>query len=271
MAGPLVRAKRTDGVTVQAQAVMVVGGEPIGNIWVRDGLAGAAQAFALPLPALDLHVSDADTPPQAFRRLLYPSLVSAVRSASAPRRSVGETAARVWDSVRQSVEAHLGHRPIVSVPEGLGFAEWLADECDVRIVCLVSDALTLAAHHKCLATDESGERWLDRACREWAVSAQWVAGYRQRRRDFVFVGDDEIIGEPFVGFHRLYRQLDLPWSSRSQAVIAAMMDDGPPGGRRRARPEAWRDHLTPKEVATVCARTSSTPSISGRSSNEASA
>lgn len=233
-----------------------MGGEPLTNEWVRDGLAAAEQTFVPPLVPVDLPPVDTGTPPRAMKRLLYPSFAMAVRQTVREAPPSG-----FWSSfrraLRQAMQARLGHRPIVGLSQGLGFAEWLADECHCRIVCLASHPLAMAAHHK-RASDGPADRWLERACREWVVARQWVAGFHERRPDFAFVWDHDIIGEPFVGFHRLYRQLELTWSPKSQRTISSMMEDRPVVQRCRPvriRPDAWRAELTVDEVARVRAET----------------
>jgi len=216
------------------------------NAWIRDGLAAGPHTFVLPLEPLDLPPSESGTPPQAMRRLLHPSFTTTMRQSAAR----GDVFTALRRALGQTMQARLGHRPIVGVPEGLGFAEWLADECDCTIVCLVSHPLAVAAHHKRLADHGDPARWIDRACREWLVASEWIAGYRERRRDFTFVLDDELISEPFVGFHRLYRQLGLPWSPRCQTAIAALMADDREDATA-VRPDGWSVTLTGDEVARI--------------------
>ncbi|MEM6927669.1 MAG: hypothetical protein AAF602_12120 [Myxococcota bacterium] len=242
-----------NGVMVRTKAIMVVGGEPGVNAWVRDGLAAAPQTFVLPLEPVHLPPTETGTPPQSVRRLLNPSFATAVRQSSSDGML-----ATLRNALSQTMHAGLGHRPVVGVPEGLGFAEWLADECDCRIVCLASHPLSVAAHYKQMFSRDDSERWIDRACREWLVASEWIAGYRERRRDFAFAWDDELIGEPFVGFHRLYRQLGLSWSNRSQIAIGALLDE-PSSASCTVRPDAWRDALTDDEVERVRATTERRP------------
>lgn len=225
---------------------MVVGGEPGVNAWVRDGLAAAPKTFVLPLQPVDLPAGESTTPPQAVRRLLHPSFATAMRHSSHDGWF-----ATLKQALQQTMQVRLGHRPVAGVPEGLGLAEWLADECDCHIVCLGTHPLTLAAHHKRRSGGEEDGCWIDRACREWTVSSAWIADYRERRGDFAIVWDDELIGEPFVGFHRLYRQLNLHWSPRCQAAIGSMMTDHVDPQDDTIRPDAWRDALTDDEVAKV--------------------
>lgn len=230
---------------MESRAVVVVGGEPSVSAWVRDGLAAAPRAYVL--QPTELPPTETGTPPQAVRRLLHPSFTTAMRQSSHDGMFVA-----LRRALRQTMQARLGYQPVASVPEGLAFAEWLADECGCRVVCLGTHPLSVAARHKRESPDPDPEHWIEQAFTEWLAACEWLAGYQERRRDFAIAWDDELVGEPFVGFHRLYRQLGLDWSERSQASIGAMLVDAV--GRREAsavRPEAWRDTLTEDEVHRV--------------------
>jgi hypothetical protein len=71
----------------------------------------------------------------------------------------------------------------------------------------------------------------------WLALNRVLLAQRDRHPDWVVVVHEELCKAPIATFHRLFEQLDLPWSSRVERAIRRQT-----GAHNKAEAASWQDH-----------------------------
>ncbi|PSO44865.1 hypothetical protein BRC21_00800 [Candidatus Saccharibacteria bacterium SW_7_54_9] len=160
-------------------------------------------------------------------------------------------------------------RPLMKDPLALLSAEWLHETFDMEVVILVrhpaafagslkkgqstfpfEDLLEqeklmssyLASYRSQIESMIEGESTVvQQAALLWRCLYHVVSEYRAQYPSWHIVRYEGLVAEPRRRFRALYRQLELPWSSKTGNTI-----EGRTKGKRR-----WQDRLTPLEIDYV--------------------
>ncbi len=234
------------------------------------------------------------------RQLLKPRIPPEYALREAARAALGhlpvrEAAQRYLTTMKDVIRARvLGFRPVMGDPGGIFLAEWLADRFGARIVCVIRHPCGVAAGFKRMgwtrdmsdlldqpllmetllegwddalqawnARHEAGTAtWLGQATLWWNLVGHVMAGYRQRRDDFLFVRYEDLAADPVPAFRKLYGQLGLDFTPQVEQTIAQHTQRAVPETQlgqdmhvlkrnSQQAAESWRQRLEPDEIAQV--------------------
>lgn len=212
------------------------------------------------------------------------------RRSSDPRSAFRETLKDWWACTRYRLERRI---PLLKDPIALLSAEWLADHFDMRVIVLIRHP---AAFIHSIKTRDWRQPWpsllrqkelvkgrlqpfqelmkryhekpyeiADEASAMWNLLYTQVAGYQERRLDWLFLRHEDLSKDPVNQFAMLYDFAGLQYSGEIRETIQAYSSPAPlssqkqilPGIQRdsRALVDRWKDELSAEEIEIIHANT----------------
>jgi Sulfotransferase family len=271
----------------------------VGKMLLRSGMAYVQEQFnpqrypgwpGFRLPHWYLYVCKENEGPyvEAFERVLalrFPlgEGIPNVRSPRAAGRLAREWYRGAWGRLR-------GARVLVKDPIALFSSDWLAERFGMAVVVMIRHPAAFAGSLKKLDWRFDFRNWagqplllrdhlapfeerirefaarppdlIEQAILMWNGIHHAIAGYRNRRPDWVFVKHEDLAEGPVDGFRDIAARLDVPWTERLRRAVARHSGGGNPAEvptwrhqsvRRdsRATSRTWLHRLTEEERARV--------------------